>query len=47
MAGVILSYHRIAGAPPDTFSLAVSPANFEEHMRIVAGACAAPAPAWW
>jgi len=36
----ILSYHRVADASPDTFSLAVSPANFEEHMRIVAGACA-------
>jgi len=32
---VILMYHRIADEPNDPWSLAVSPAHFEEHLRVL------------
>jgi len=39
MPAVILSYHRVADADPDALRLAVSPANFEQHLQIVNGMC--------
>lgn len=33
--GVVLMYHRIANTLSDTWKLAVSPENFEEHLKIL------------
>ena len=32
---LILMYHRIADQPVDNWDLSVSPAHFEEHLRVI------------